>query len=491
MPRRSEAEVAKGGIAARDKPQGTITTTFAYSTGAGRSFRGQNVNPMAFNRRTRNIPAQPAPLTPARNHNDPLAPTSTRKISASFSTGSPLSGHPTIACSDVTASTRMVHPGPLNSHPINRSSAFPSSQSHGNMNASRLERGIRSSHTCSHLPVPTEQYAKPSTKASVATAYTNAIVMSPCHVENIPPSTSMANLGADKQAASNYSIPGPVPGLAAKTKSRFRPVIPKSRTLTALSNLRASLSRTSLGFSGSDSRRTSTSSKSTVRKDPAPYMNPQLASSASSQALANSATNTTNIRQIHTAQSSAYWAGRFMALQDRFQSETLLPENLTTLVNAHANHSLLPIVQPSLATSATTSCIVPPNKSKLKSITPLKAPQQPKSLSKPRSEVAPKSLCSTATIASVRQSKETAAAMLVDEDNRCRRIFSHLDALCTTSEARVSLREWQQGYARRVGKESLLPKGGTMRGATKELTWVGRLLTGNSRSLMKRGSLGL
>lgn len=68
-----------------------------------------------------------------------------------------------------------------------------------------------------------------------------------------------------------------------------------------------------------------------------------------------------------------------------------------------------------------------------------------------------------------------AAARLVDEDDRCRRIFMHLDALCTTSEARSSLQQWQQCYAVRMGKKHLFP---AQKKRTRELTFLGRLLMG-------------
>jgi len=51
--------------------------------------------------------------------------------------------------------------------------------------------------------------------------------------------------------------------------------------------------------------------------------------------------------------------------------------------------------------------------------------------------------------------------------------------LCATNEAKKSLRDWQQAYAREVGKEELLPRGGSM--VDKELRWVvrvGRVISG-------------
>ncbi|KAI1189779.1 hypothetical protein F5B17DRAFT_390039 [Nemania serpens] len=223
-------------------------------------------------------------------------------------------------------------------------------------------------------------------------------------------------------------------------------------------------------------------------------MSSQSASSTSSQILPNSAVDTADPRLVHEAQSSAYWTGRFVSLQDRFQSEALMPENLETLVHAHAERSMLPVARPSLASSATTSCITTAVKTDrltratTKSTTPGR-PQQQRRQKVSGAEAAPKALRSTPATASAQPSREAAAALLVDDDNRCRRIFSHLDALCATSEARTSLREWQQSYARRMGKDSLLPEGGTMQGRTRESTWVGRFFLGTSSGHLKRGGV--
>ncbi|KAI0452968.1 hypothetical protein F5B21DRAFT_515649 [Xylaria acuta] len=457
----------------------------------------QNVNTAALDHSVRNAPTQAAPFTPARSSQDPSAPTSTRKISASFSTDCPLSGHPTIACYPVTASTTMNHPGPLTSHPVNQSSALPSPRSRRNTDSFTTDRALKTSHTYSNLPMPAAKYRAPSPKSSMATTRINTRALSGRNEENTPPSISMANITTTKQSTSEHPTPRLVPKpTSPKKKAKPHPGIPRSRTFNVFSNLTASLSRTSLGqLTGSDSRRTSTSSKGTVRKDKTPYLNPQSASSTSSQALLNPGVETTRRRQIYTAQSSAYWAGRFMALQDRFQSETLMPDNLTMLVHAHAEHSLVPVVQPSLASSATMSCIIPaakPMHLTTKSTSPCKSQQQPpKPKQKPRVDAAaPKISHSTAGSVPAQSSSET-PTLLVDEDARARRIFSHLDALCATSEARCSLKNWQQSYARCMGKEHLLPEGGTMHGRTKELTWVGRLLIGSGRGHSRKDSLGM
>ncbi|KAI0553217.1 hypothetical protein F4679DRAFT_500474 [Xylaria curta] len=420
----------------------------------------QNVKTAVPDLSVRETPTQTAPFTPARGFHDPSAPTSTRKISASFSTDCPLSGHPTLAYSSVTASTTMNHPGPLTSHPINRYSALPSPRSRQNMNNSTKNRAFKTSHTCSNLPMPAAQCNAPSPKPSPARTCINTRALSGRNEENIPPSFSMASITATKQSTSEFPTlrlnPKPT---SPKKKTKLRPGIPKSRTLNVFSNLTASLSRTSLGqLTGSDSRRTSTSSKGTIRKDKTPYLNPQSASSTSSQALLSPWVETVSQRQIYTAQSSAYWAGRFMALQDRFQSETLIPENMKKLVDAHAERSLIPVAQPSLASSATMSCITPAVKPMHSTTTVSTSPnksqrhlQKPKP--KSRSDTIASKISSSNTSFVPTQTSGDISTMLIDEDVRTRRIFMHLDALCATKEARFSLHNWQQCYAQRVGKE--------------------------------------
>ncbi|KAI8953010.1 hypothetical protein F4801DRAFT_598850 [Xylaria longipes] len=385
----------------------------------------------------------------------------------------------------------MNHPGPLTSHPINQYSLLPSPRSHQKMDSFMTEKALKTSHTYSNLPMPTAQNKAPSPKPSIATSRIHTRALSGRNEENIPPSLSMANIPTTKQSLSEYPTPRLVPKPPSpKKKAKTRPGIPRSRTFSVFSNLTASLSRTSLGqLTGSDSRRTSTSSKSTIRKNNTPYMNPQSASSTSSQALLNPGVEIAKHRQIYTAQSSAYWAGRFIALQDRFQSEMLMPENLTMLVHAHAERSLIPVAQPSLASSATMSCITPaakPMHSTTVSTSPRKSQQLPKLKQKSRADAAaPKIACSTTRYVPVRPSCET-PTQLVDDDARTRRIFLYLDALCATSEARFSLHNWQQGYAQRMGKEHLLPDG--LQRRTRELTWVGRLLIGSGGHSKKGGS---
>lgn len=114
----------------------------------------------------------------------------------------------------------------------------------------------------------------------------------------------------------------------------------------------------------------------------------------------------------------------------------LLPENLTTLVTVHAERSRVAKrasqSEASMLASASNSNMSPPK----------------------------------------RTTKVVDAELLEDEDNRAKKIFLHLEALCTTSEARRSLYLWQLSYAQRMGKEFLLPRCTT----PEDKSWMGRIL---------------
>lgn len=201
----------------------------------------------------------------------------------------------------------------------------------------------------------------------------------------------------------------------ARLPSKPKPLIslPKSRTLSVLTNLTSSLSRSSsriTSFASSTSSSNNTASASS--RGP----------STSSGTAFPTEPPVPDPRLIHEAQPSEAWTGRFLRLQDRFQSDMLRPENLATLITVHAERSR--VAQQASQSEAGI----------------LTSPSNP--------NMAP--------------SKYTTRAadtdLLEDEDNRARKAFLHLEALCTTSGAKRSLYLWQQSYAHRMGKECLLPR---------------------------------
>lgn len=312
-----------------------------------------------------------------------------------------------------------------------------------------------------------------------------------------------------KDTFTKYSLENTenVPPKSVDTTPTLR--LAKSRTLNVLSSLTQSLSRASLG-NRNNSRNVSAASCATITVGnateatlPLNITTPRPGSSRKSSEATKEATPEippANINFVSTAQTSAYWAGRFQALHDRFHNEVLLPENLTTLVNAHAAHSS--ISKPSATATTTNSAAANPPTS---IYTPSRTqqptgrrggPSPPKTASR-----IPQSATSGAILQRSQQFHiiETApplpegqwrtrattkqdAGLLLDDDMRCRRVFLHLAALCASPEALRSLHAWQQAYARRTGREALLPRGGTMedRGAGAG-NFVTRLFNGGGR----------
>ncbi|KAI0129610.1 hypothetical protein BJ170DRAFT_593163 [Xylariales sp. AK1849] len=351
-------------------------------------------------------------------------PSSTRRISASFHTDGPRSCQPSVATSSLTASK------------------IPASHTYSELPmAYASDRHFRKV-TPTNIPLP-----KPST----ATTYTTASIPPhyPEYEGNIPRSDFTTGL----QHKNKNSINIAAAKLRAKAKPRPIATLPKSTTLNVFSNLSASFSRTSLARLGRTSSISSTADS-------------EAGKSSARSSMAFPLVDTSNPQQIDGAPNSAYWTGRFMSLQDRFRNEMLHPDNLTTLVNAQAERS---VVSDQAATNVPGSASNP-------NLLRAKAKKHRYSIS-------------NSTIASRDKSKDSrnsiGAALLEDEENRARRVLLHLEALCTTSEARRSLHNWQQSYARRVGKEELLPRGGTL----EDKGWMGRLLGRSSQDAGKRGSM--
>ncbi|RYP22817.1 hypothetical protein DL767_008963 [Monosporascus sp. MG133] len=291
----------------------------------------------------------------------------------------------------------------------------------------------------------------------------------------------------------------------SKQKPKARPNIPRSRTLNVFSNITNSLSRSSLAsFTRNDSRHPSTSTTATTSTG-------GTADSSTTESRFGMSISTSSIRavagntspgKIRTAQPSAYWTGRFVALHDKFRSEILLPENLPMAISAQAERAPSKATTTGLPAAATTGSIPPPRQPLKTSsssgnafahyleTTATTASNKRKHKQTASSSTTKSTVTATTTATTPRKSKpgtgtygrdddeeeETLPLMMHDEHRRSRRAFQHLEALCTTGEARRSLHAWQQTYARRVDCEALLPRGGSMEDHRAGSGWVGRLL---------------
>ncbi|RYO97139.1 hypothetical protein DL765_011308 [Monosporascus sp. GIB2] len=343
--------------------------------------------------------------------------------------------------------------------------------------------------------------------------YATATALSHLQRENIPPSASQASAANTRQDSLDLTTSRLLPKVTrpnSRQKPKARPSIPRSRTLNVFSNITNSLSRSSLvSFTRNDSRHPSTSTTATTSTR-------GTADSSTTESRFGMSISTSSIRavsgntspaKIRTAQSSAYWTGRFVALHDKFRSEMLLPENLPMVICAQAEQAPPKATTASGLPAAATTGSIPPPHHPLKTssssgndfahhleTTAATASNERKHKKTASSSTTKSTITVTATTTAMtpRKSKPgtgtygqddhgdaTLPLMMHDEHCRSQRVFQHLEALCATNEARRSLHAWQQTYARRVDCEALLPCGGSIedhRGGGGG--WVGRLLGG-------------
>lgn len=199
--------------------------------------------------------------------------------------------------------------------------------------------------------------------------------------------------------------------------------LPRSRTMDVLSNLATSFSRQSLN--PGDSRQASSSSIHVTDI-------------------------TTLAQQTNSANSNSYWCGRFQSVNDRFHNEVLLMD-LETLREFISDDSPSPSPPPT-----------PP----------------------PTTKARGKAEASTSNEDTQGLAQRPATQKIDDQDKRSIRVFLHLQGLCTTSEARKSLWEFQLLFARMEGKPHLLPSGGKMAGELVGLAGLAGLwLVGLTRAL--------
>lgn len=211
--------------------------------------------------------------------------------------------------------------------------------------------------------------------------------------------------------------------------------LPKSKTFAVLSSLSHSFSITSLSSNRQVScpARTGDPTTSEVRYSP-PH-----------------GEFTTNVLQVHAAQPSSYWCGRYQALSDRFQHEDAVIRNryLSTMGEEPITNTY------------------PPLHEVIKS-TPLRqVSTQSSGSSQPIIISRPRRISARSTKVSL-----TFARVMEDDDRRSQRILTYLQELCYTNAARKSFWNWQVDYARAMKNKVLLPHGGRM---TDEKGWIGRV----------------
>jgi hypothetical protein len=329
--------------------------------------------------------------TNASTPSDSVASRRSRRISAGFLNTQPPSASPTVVGSDVSAVTRV--------------------ETHNSSRGSLGKRATLLSMSSKSLLRNTSQYTLVA------------------HAEPPGGTEDVLHAGGPKDGITS-SIP------------RSMSKLPKSRTMMVLHELKKSFSRQSVAKvrtidldhkqpsydpSAFEKRKGSNPSMSTLESSQATLVSLPRKSSYPSPPLSQS------IKHVGTAQSSEYWSGRFVALQDRFSSENFSKFSLSTSSSnvGHPGHNRATL---SGRQSLTTT------RNRL-------------------TYLAPSNTTSALTTATCKPRPQPSD----DEDDlKCKRIFNHLESLCTTTEAKMSLRSWQQAYACCHKRPKLLPEGGLM-----------------------------
>ena len=324
------------------------------------------------------------------------------------------------------------------------------------------------------------------------------------------------------------------------TASHPRLGIPKSRTFSVLSSLTQSFSRGSLTSRGASSRNVSGESYASNTAVPVPgaahevsfqptrQLDDAAPSTSATPALLPTSRLPDSPKAITTAMPPQYWAGRFMALHDRFHNELLEPHYLTRICEAQAQSPLpdcgsrAPAAaqnnpstsvyalarlgrtskhipgqhssprQPSrIPQSATTGAIL---QSTPCSIPSHLHPTSPPSLNKrgtaqrllinsnnhhppttTANKTKPDPIPPPTTTAKTTTLKEPEP--LPDDNALTRRALLHLAQHCATPAARASLVAWQVSYAHKTGRACFLP------GTTTTTTTASCCLSGSSLSI--------
>lgn len=294
----------------------------------------------------------------------------------------------------------------------------------------------------------------------------------------LSPNTKLAPVTGQDHMETEKRSPSPVVDqLEESTRHHWQ--LPKSRTLNhVFSGISHSLSRPSLvpvRRSANNSSTTSLYDASATTLVPVINVPPHTRIPASKSSRWSLGSHKSQLELsfsrdpcfIYDSQPSAYWTGRFMSLHDKFQSEALVPKNMQTLIVAHASRNK------------------DMNDQRNRQSRPLETRYSRYNTRLPPSATSAAILQQTSGIMADAIAHSD-AALLLDDDERCKRVFVHLEAFCATDEARDSLRTWQQEFARKTGRKKLLPKDGAMH-ERHSGSYISRIMGG--KRLGKRASV--
>lgn len=325
--------------------------------------------------------------------------TATKRLSASFPQ-LPSAASPTVAKSNITATTNCIQ-APLNKMSVNelRKASYPVSP------RPATRSGLKNSSAVSLLPHASQPLR---------------------HDENTAPGSGSLR---------SKDLP----------KQRLSSRLPTSRTINNLQDLKDMVPHRLVV----ENKTSIVSDKSSQATSPGVIT--QMALDADMRTPPSSQTSflTHSVESIYQdfdpqlvteAQPSAYWSGRFLSLHDKYSTETLAQRPSYRVVSSPDRQASY---QPLPSSTRRNITGMPPRTAHLPHATTTSALLELSQAAKARLKPPP-------------------PPPARDDDAQSRRIFKRLQALCTTDEARESLFQWQQSYARRNNRPNLLPEGGTM-----------------------------
>ena len=238
-----------------------------------------------------------------------------------------------------------------------------------------------------------------------------------------------------------------------KTTSPPPSRLPKSRTMSILQDRKSSVPQPSMNSrpsathetripsSSSSSSSTRSSQRTAIRQDSPPTPQklqrvPQTSPTSSSRIPSHHRRPGPDHFLITDAQPSEYWSGRFMALHDRFSAEILTP----------VPRGVMPTRPPPPQQQNANDGSVPSSEQPCAKSTYPRGTHLPVSMATTTTRTLPHPASSIPTTAAPTMSGPR------DDRDKIRRVFRHLESLCATEEARSSLLEWQQAYARRQSR---------------------------------------
>ncbi|KAB8302184.1 hypothetical protein EYC80_005630 [Monilinia laxa] len=325
-----------------------------------------------------------------------------------------------------TSINNIYYPHPLYSNPTVASSALTASASSTDLSQPRSQNKKKTERDVSRIPSPTsDSSSRPFSRRHLITPVRRTIEKGEESQarRNIPVFWGSSQVHPGRRSPSGpFQVQTPVMTPEPPLESASAP---KSRTFGVFATLKNSSSIQWLNGnrSASNSTRAAEPAISTTKYSPIPEF-------------------TTNTLQVHTAQPSAYWCGRFQAACDRYQTDDFNVCVLSPLLYPNGGH---------FEREKPSSHYTCGGKNIQETSSPIRSDSPAPLLEKSRRKTPAKSYKTVLTFS-------TPSVTLEEFDKRAQKVMSLLASLCCTVPAKKSFREWQIQYATAMKNKALMPK---------------------------------